>query len=255
MKQDHARLRRLVLGYEDLGGSLRDEALAHLAECSDCRRLRDRVLAVEAVIRSVKPLPATEPAPDPAAEASLEELLGAAPRSRYSPSRNVPLALAAMLALIVLVPLLRPSDPVRDLRVGSPLVLRGESDAAADLRRGVSFRMERAGYPVLVHVDGAGDARLVYPRPGEAPTLYPEGESVFLPPPDTASDWRKDLAPGCETYILAVGDATAPVQAATLVSFHFVESSDPRGNAVRDVRRRLQAVFGNAAVRDDPDCR
>ncbi len=255
MKSDHGRLRRLVLGCEDLDGPLRDEALAHLEGCPECRRLRDQVLAAEAVIRSVGRLPEAEPAGDPAAEASLEALLGKASKSRFSPSRVVPLALAAVLALVALAPLLGPSSPVRDLQAGSPLVLRGDPSGAAALRHGVSFRLESPGHPVLVHVDGAGDARLVYPRQGEVPALFPEGELVFLPPPGTAADWRGNLAPGCETYVLAVTAADAPPAAGSLASFLFSASSGPRRDAVDAARRRLEAAFGNAAVCDDPDCR
>jgi len=255
MNSDHGRLRRLVLGCEDLDGPLRDEALAHLEECPDCRRLREQVLAAEAVIRSVDRLPEAEPAPDPAAKASLEALLGTVPRSRFTPARVVPLALAAVLALVALAPLLGPSSPVRDLQVGSPLVLRGDSGAAADLRHGVSFRLEKAGYPVLIHVDGAGDARLIHPRQGEEPALYPAGEPVFLPPPGVAADWRENLAPGCETYVLAVSAADEPPEAQSLESFIFKASPGPRRDAVGDLRRRLKDAFGNAAVCEDPDCR
>ncbi|MGD9546440.1 MAG: hypothetical protein AB7V45_02725 [Candidatus Krumholzibacteriia bacterium] len=254
MNSDHGRLRRLVLGCEDLEGSQREEALAHLAECPDCRRLREQVLAAEAVIRSVERLPEAEPAPDPAAKASLEALLGAVSGSRFTATRVVPLALAAALALVALAPLLGPSSPVRDLQVGSPLVLRGDSGAAADLRHGVSFRLNEAGYPVLIHVDGAGDARLLHPRQGEAPALYPEGELVFLPRPGAAGDWRENLAPGCETYVLAVIAADEPPEAQSLESFILKASPGPRRDAVGDLRRRLKDVFGNAAVRDDPDC-
>lgn len=256
MESEHGRLRRLVLGIEDLDGASREEALAHLEQCPECRRLRDQVLAAEAVIRSVGLLPEAPSVADPAADASLEALLGTVPRSRFTPFRMVPLALAAVLALalVALGPLVRSSGPVRELRIGSPLVLRGNPADATDLQQGVSFRMARTGYPVLVHVDGAGNARLLYPAPGEVPALYREGELVLLPPPESARDWRAGLAPGCETYLLSVTEAAAPPGSGSLELLRFGASAGPRPAAVEATRRRLDDAFGNVAVRNHPDC-
>lgn len=256
MNDRHRRLRRLVLECDDLDGMLRDQALAHLQECHECRDLRDRILAVEEAVRSVAPLPEIGPAPDAAAEASLERLLETVRTGRFPRARAVvPLALVAGLAAVVLLPLLGPSGPVRDLQVGAPLVLRGDPAVGEELLRGVSFRLERPGYPVLVHIDGAGDARLVFPRPPAAPAPCSADELVFLPPPGSPGAWRDDLAPGCETYVLAVADLDSPPTAGSLTAFLFDASSGSRRDAVGDVRRRLKAAFGNAAACDGPDCR
>lgn len=256
MNDRHRRLRRLVLGCDDLDGALRDSALAHLEECRACRDLRERVLALEESVRSVAPLPEVEPAPDAGAAASLDLLMESVRPNRFrGAGAMVCLSLAAGLALIVLWPLIGPSGPVRDLQVAAPLVLRGSPATSVDPSQGVSFRLEEPGYPVLVHIDGAGDARLVFPRPADAPARYPDGERVFLPPPGSSGAWRADLAPGCETYILAVADLDSPPTTGSLAPFVFTAASGARRDAVGNMRRRLSATFGNAVLCDGAGCR
>jgi hypothetical protein len=256
MNDQHRRLRRLVLGCDDLDGALREQALAHLEECRECRELRARVLAAEEAFRSVEPLPEIGPPADAEAAASLDRLLKTGRTSRLPRVGTlVPLALAAGLALVLLGPLLGPSGPVRDLQMGAPLVLRGHPAAGDALLQGVSFRLEKPGYPVLVHIDGAGDARLVHPRSPEEPAPCPAGERVFLPPPGPPGTWRTEPAPGCETYVLAVADLGSPPSAGSLAALLLDASSGSRRDAVAEVRRRLNAAFGNAAVCNGPDCR
>jgi hypothetical protein len=122
---------------------------------------------------------------------------------------------------------------VRDLRIGSPLVLRGEASAPAAEAHGVSFRLTKSGYPVLIHVDGAGAVRLLHPASGAPPTRLGKDRLALLPP-GGADAWRADLAPGTETYLLAVATREPP---------------DPRS---------LQSLLGGLdplAGADDPRCR
>ncbi len=257
MTSECTRLRRLILVEEDLEAQELSEVRRHLQSCSACRSLRDRVLTVEDAVRAVAALPET---PDPLAasseverdqaRASLSALL-AAPATRPSPRwwRPLPLALAAVVALAVFWPALQSGAPVRDLRVGSPLVLRGGTPAPAGETHGVSLRLKKPGYPVLVHIDGGGAARLLHPTAGAPPALMAEGRLVLLPTGD-APAWRADLAPGPETYLLAVAtrEPPDPAQLRALLAI----AAGTRQEAIRTVAERLSATVGKVSRCDDP---
>ena len=262
MSTEHERLRKLVLVWEDLEGDELAETTAHLLDCESCGRLRERVLAAEAVPRSIAALPA---APEPLAafhsaeraqaKASLKALLGESRGgSQGRPRWLLPLALAAVIVFAAVLPAQRPRTPVRDLQVGSPLVLRGDQETPAATEHGVSFRLARPGYAVLIHVDGAGAARLVYPAPGEDPVRIGTDQRVLLPPARTGEAWRAGLAPGCETYLLAIAADDAPPDGATLGSLAFSPPRSTRDDAIGAVRRQLADLFGPVVVRSAPDC-
>lgn len=262
MAPDHAHQRRLILGHEDLEGDERAEADAHLAQCATCRRLLDRVLAAEAAVRSVASLPATG---DPLAglsdveraqaRISRDSLRKDGPERslfRFRPRRLLQFAIAAVMVFAVLLPVLHHGTPVRDLQIGSPLVLRGGDDEPAATEHGVSFRLARAGYPVLIHVDGAGVARLVFPAPGTPPSRFAKGQQALLPPPQAGLRWRDALAAGCETYLLAIATGPTPPDLSTLTHLPTAASRD---DALRAASKRLVRLAGPVARRDASNCR
>lgn len=257
MNSDCSKLRRLILVEEDLEPQERDGVREHLQRCAACRALRDRLLAAESVARSVESLPETD-APLASlseveraqARASLAALLaaqGRRPLPRWR--RPLPLALAAVVALAIVLPVLQRGAPVRDLRIGSPLVLRGEAAAPAAEAHGVSFRLTKSGYPVLIHIDGAGAVRLLHPAFGVPPARLAKDRLALLPPGGTDA-WRADLAPGTETYLLAVATREPPeprrLQALLAVS------TRSREQTIRDVAERLCAYVGEVSRLDGP---
>ncbi|NTV03496.1 hypothetical protein HGA89_01085 [bacterium] len=257
MTSECTRLRQLILVEEDLDAVESSEVRRHLRACPACRTLRERVLAVEDAVRSVAALPE---APDPLAalsqierrqaRSSLAVLLftqGGRPLPRWW--RPLPLALAAVVAFAIVLPVLQRGAPVRDLRIGSPLVLRGEASAPAAEAHGVSFRLTKSGYPVLIHVDGAGAVRLLYPAFGAPPTRLGKDRLALLPP-GGADAWRADLAPGTETYLLAVATREPP-NPRSLQSLLGV-STRSREQTIRDVAERLCAYVGEVSRLDDP---
>lgn len=262
MNKEHGRLRRLVLGWEDLSDSERAQADNHLLSCADCRSLRERILAVEAIVRdvsilpdAVQPLAGAEPDLLTEARASRDALLGPGPAgSRFGLRTMLPLALAAVIAAAFIIPRLNDRSPIRDLQVGSPLVLRGDLEAPAAMPHGVSFRLTQAGYPVVVHVDGAGTPRLIHPAPGAAADLVATDRLLLLPPPSAGSAWRNGLAEGCESYLLAVVPAASPPPLAELADLDDVSVLASREETIGRLRERL-ARWPGAVVRiDGPGC-
>ena len=257
MTSECTRLRRLILVEEELGEQELAEARRHLQACPACRALRARVLAVEDAVRSVAALPET---PDPLASSSevervqardsLAALLAAQetrPPRRWR--RAPPLALAAVVALAVILPVLQLGSPVRDLRVGSPLVLRGDAETPAGGTHGVSFRLKKSGYPVLVHIDGDGAARLIHPAAGAPPALLAKDRLVLLPPGEEAV-WRADLAAGPETYLLAVATKGPPDREHLQALLPVAAGS--RQDAIRAVTAQLSDAVGKVSRCDDP---
>jgi hypothetical protein len=261
MISDHARLRSLVLMFEELEAGERQETDAHLHTCADCRRLRERLLAAESTLRAVPGLSADEdslasasPLERAQASASLASLLaGQRTRFRLRLRRIMPLAIAATIVFVAMLPTIGRRSPVRDLAVGSPLVIRGDEDSPAATEFGVSFRLTHAGYPVLIHVDGAGVARLIHPVPGEAPASVPADQLVLLPPPRSSAVWRADLAPGCETYLLAVATEAVP-DAGTLAALPAELAGSSRDDAVRGAAKRLGKLVGAVVRLDGTGC-
>jgi hypothetical protein len=257
VNSDCSKLRRLILVEEDLEPQERDGVREHLQRCAACRALRDRLLAAESVARSVESLPETD-APLASlseveraqARASLAALL-AAQGARPLPfwRRPLPLALAAVAALAIVWPVLREDSPVRDLRVGSPLVLRGDDPAAAAAPHGVSFRLAEPGYPVLIHIDGAGEVRVIHPAGGDPAVRLPEGRLVLLPPVASTA-WREGLAPGPETYLLAVAAESPPP--ATLLQPLSAPAAGSRRDAIRAAAARLERAVGPVSRCDGP---
>lgn len=258
MTHEHERLRQLVLCLEDLDGDERQQAEAHLAGCVDCARLRARVLAVEARVRMVPALP---DASDPLvgfgdderaqARASRERLLaGQRNDFRRKLRRIMPLALAAVAATAVLAPLAARRPILRDVQIGSPLVLRGGTPPAADF--GLGFRMARAGYPVLLHVDAAGRVRLLYPALNDPAARFVRDQLVLLPPPDDGDAWRANVPTGCETYLLAA--ALVPPGPQALFDLASLPPAPTRAEAVRAASRRLADLVGKVVRRDAEGC-
>ncbi len=261
MNADHLRLRGLVLVLEDLEADEHRDAAAHLQACAECRHLRERLLAAEDTLRDVSGLAADD---DPLAEATTLEraqaaaslaalLAGQRKRFRLRLRRIMPLAIAATIVFAAVLPTLGRRSPVRDLAVGSPLVLRGDESAPAATPHGVSFRLARDGYPVLIHVDGAGVARVVHPAAGEAPALVPAGQLVLLPPPRSSPGWRADLAPGCETYLLAIATDAAP-DTRLLAALAAAPPEESHATAVRLATKRLGKLVGTVVRRDADGC-
>lgn len=260
MTTDHDRLRRLALVLEDLEGDDLARASAHVEQCAECAGLRARLTAAEARMRAVPGLPA---APDPlatlsaddraAARASRAALVAGAGGGSRAPRwpRLLPMALAAAAAFALLVPALAPRGTIRDLRLGSPLVLRGED--AASPSRGVSFRLSRAGYPVLVHVDAGGSVRLLHPAGGEAARPIAAGVAVLLPRPELGDAWRSGLTPGCGTYLLAVATERPPATA-QLAALAAITTTGGPALAVREAARRLRDLAGEVERLDDEGC-
>ncbi len=257
MTSECTRLRELILVEEDLDEVESSEVRRHLQGCSACRALRERVLAVEDAVRSVAALPE---APDPLAALSRIERRQARSSlavllfthgGRQFPWwwRSMPLALAAVVAFAIVLPALQRGAPVRDLRIGSPLVLRGEASAPAAEAHGVSFRLTESGYPVLIHVDGAGAVRLLHPASG-TPSARLAKDRLVLLPPGGADAWRSGLAPGTETYLLAVATREPP-NPMSLQSLLGV-STRSREQTIRDVAERLCAYVGEVSRCDDP---
>ncbi|MEZ4386075.1 MAG: hypothetical protein R3D98_00575 [Candidatus Krumholzibacteriia bacterium] len=264
MKTDHAELRRMVLMLEDLDDAERRVAADHLAGCDACARLREGVLRAEGVARAVAGLPAADDDPlaglseaeRAQARASLGTLLaggGAAGARRRLLHRVIPLALAAAAALLILLPGVGERTPVQDLQIGSPLVLRGAPGSPATIEHGLSFRLRHDGFPVVLHVDGAGTVRLIHPSPGSPPRKWSQGERVLLPSPDRQAVWRSALTPGCETYLLAIATKHAPT-AADLAALAALPPAAGRDEAVRAASRRLGELVGTVARRDAAGC-
>jgi len=260
MSQEHERQRRQVLELEDLDGEERAQAVQHLESCASCRRLHERVLEAEAVVREFARPPSGE---DPLgslsrleraqAQASLATLKRSERRSRaVNLKRLAPLALAAVLLAALLIPWQQEQSPVSELQVGSPLILRGEGQPAATLEHGVSFRMQQAGYPVLLHVDALGTVRLLHPAPGAEPAFYAADQLLLLPPPSRSADWRADLPPGRETYLLAVATGEAPPPTADLEGLAGREPGADREQVAVEILRQLQAICGHAVRLEAP---
>jgi len=254
---DCTRWRQPILLVEDLEAPESSEAREHLRTCAACRALRERVLAVEDAVRSVEALPeTTEPLAASSeveraqARASLAALLAAQDARRFPLWRRpLPLALAAVVALAVVLPSLQRGAPVSDLRIGSPLALRGDASAPAGEAHGVSFRLKEAGYPVLVHIDGAGVARLLHPPAGAPPPLLAKDRLALLPP-GRSDAWRAELAAGPETYLLAVAtrEPPEPAQLQALLAV----AAGTRQETIRAVRARLAAAVGEVSRCDGP---
>ncbi len=258
MSREHDRLKQMILVLEDLDGAERKSEEEHLDACVSCRRLRERLLEAEATGRDTDPLP-LEDAPlnrlteieRAQARSSLSAILNPGTRRRARSIRWIaPLAVAAALVLVALAPHLRRDSAIYDLRVGSPLVLRDAADEPAASRHGVSFRLRSAGHPVLVHVDGEGVGRVVYPSPDELPRLRAAGKLILLPPPAGEDMWRSSLAPGRETYILAVFDPDSPPGREGLEALSNLEPGADRGETIRRFYRMLEYA-GSAVVRLD----
>lgn len=260
MTTDHDRLRRLVLVLEDLEGGELAMASAHVAQCPACAGLRASVIAAETRMRTV---PGLSTAPDPlaalgaeeqaAAAASRAALLAGSDGGARAPRwpRLLPMALAAAAALALLFPALAARGPIRELQLGSPLVLRGGDAATAG--RGVSFRPSRAGYPVLVHVDAGGTVRLLYPTGGDAGRPVAAGVAVLLPRPEHGDAWRSGLTPGCGTYLLALATERPPTTAQLAALAALTTAGEP-GPAVREAARRLRELAGAVERLDDEGC-
>ena len=200
------------------------------------------------------PLTTASPLERAQAAASLAALLaGQRAGFRLRLRRIMPLAIAATIVFAALLPTFGRRSPVRDLVIGSPLVLRGGANAPAAAEHGVSFRLARAGYPVLVHIDGAGVVRVIHPAPGETPARVPADQLVLLPAPQSSNDWRADLAPGCETYLLAVATDDAP-EAAALAALAATTPAESHGAAVRRASKQLGKLVGTVLRRDGPGC-
>lgn len=249
MSMEHDRLRQMILVLEDLDGADREAADEHLGACDSCRRLRERLLEVEAAGRDVDPLPLDDDHLDGLtaterlqARSSLSALVNRRTRRMTQNLKwIVPMAMAAALVMIALAPHLRRDGVVYDLRVGSPLVLRDATDAPAASRHGVSFRLRRPGHPVLVHVDGAGAGRLVHPLPGDPPGPLVADRLVLLPPPARGDSWRDGLAPGQETYLLAVSDPGSPPDQDALADLSTPEQVTDREETIRRLHKMLES--------------
>lgn len=263
MTTDHDRLRGLALVLEDLEGDELALARDHLAGCAECAGLRERVTAAEARMRAVpglsaarEPLASLSPAERAAADVSRRALVAGAVTDgrgrRKTWPRLLPMALAAGAALIVLGPSLTGRGPVRDLRLGSPLVLRGEASTTPP--RGVSFRLARSGYPVLLHVDAGGAVRLLHPAPASPSPPLAAGTLVLLPPPESGDAWRSGLTPGCGTYLLAVATGRPPTPA-QLAALATLTTGGDRRAAARGAERLLRETIGAVERLDDEDCR
>ncbi len=260
MSREHDQLKEMILVLEDLDGGERKSAEEHLGACASCRRLRERLLEAEAAGRDTNPLPLEDTPLTSLTEieraqagSSLSALLNPASRRRARRTRWIaPLALAAALVLVALAPHLRRDSMVHDLRIGSPLVLRDAAHDPAASKHGVSFRLRLAGYPVLVHVDGDGIGRLVYPSPGELPGLRPAGKLILLPPPAMLHTWRSGIAPGRETYILAVFDPDSPPGREELAALSNLEPGADRGETIRRFHRMLKTAGATVVRLDAP---
>lgn len=262
MTTEHERLRGQVLVLEDLEGDELAQATAHLESCRDCADVRARLTAAEARMRAVPglsaardPLASLPPAERAAAAASREAILAGAGaggngRARSWP-RLLPMALAAGAALVFLVPTLADRSPVRDLQLGSPLVLRG--DEAVAPARGVSFRLSRPGYPVLLHIDAGGKVRLLHPATAEPTRPVAAGAAVMLPTPEQGDAWRSGLTSGCGTYLLAVATERPPVPERLAAFAALSTDGDPRA-AVRGAASLLRDTVGAVERLDDEGC-
>jgi hypothetical protein len=262
MTTEHERLRGLVLVLEDIEGDELARATAHLASCPSCAELRTRLSSAEARMRGVPglsaapdPLATLPPADRAAAAASHRALLAGADSGGHGRGRSwprlLPMALAAGAALVFLVPALVDRGPVRDLQLGSPLVLRG--DHAAAPAHGVSFRLSRPGYPVLLHVDAGGEVRLLYPVPAEPMRQVSAGAALMLPTPEQGDAWRSGLTPGCGTYLLAVATERPPAPE-RLASFAALSTDGDRRAAVRGAASLLRDTVGAVERLDDEGC-
>lgn len=262
MTTEHERQRGLALVLEDLEGDELAQATAHLASCRTCAELRARLSSAEARMRAVPglsaardPLASLPPADRAAAAASLQAMLagaGAGGHGRARPwPRLLPMALAAGAALIFLVPALVDRGPVRDLQLGSPLVLRGD-DAAAPAP-GVSFRLSRPGYPVLLHIDAGGEVRLLHPVPTGPMRQVAAGAAVMLPTPEQGDAWRSALTPGCGTYLLAVATEQPPAPE-RLAAFAALSTDGDQRAAVRGAANLLRDTVGAVERLADEGC-
>lgn len=261
MNRDHERIRRQVLGLEDLEGDQRQQALQHLETCAACRHLRERLLQAEASIRDFARVPANDDDPlrgltslgRAQARASLAALTATRRRRGAVNLKGLAtFAAATVLLAAILVPLQRQRSPLEELRVGSPLVLRGQAVLDAATEHGVSFRLRKASYPVLLHIDAAGAVRVLYPPAGAEPVLHEAGRLLLLPPPGSVPDWRASLPAGRETYLLGLAPAGGPPAIDHILGLAGGASGVGREEVATRVRQRLQVVCSHVERLDAP---
>ncbi|MCP4290973.1 MAG: hypothetical protein GY780_03950 [bacterium] len=267
----HEEFKKLILGYEDLVDNDRLLADKHLLNCVSCREMLTNLQKVEREsfqsegLSLEKPLHGLPEEDHRQAQKSLNELKKK--NSQSKPGKNprrlipwVPLALAASLLLVFFVSPLSNDNNIQNFQMGSPLVLRGESGSGT-LQYGVSFQLKRAGYPVLFHLDGAGEIRIISPDPGRNILIAEPGKWHYLPFVELDSngssknEWRKDLASGPETYLLSVSELSPPnKQQLEKILTEISENSQivDRNERVRQLQDRLPDYMGPLKRIDSP---
>jgi hypothetical protein len=234
---EHARLRQLILGIEELEGPDRAEAEAHLAACEVCAALLASLRRIEQGAATHGALPALEipqafeSNEERAAATSLaalrDEIEGVRTRRRALPVPRASRALAlrdflfgsrgrrvatALLsaAAVILVLIVRPHAPPTD---GVPLAavevvrlstFRGPVDPGfhAGDAFGLEIELGEPAYPLVVHVDPEGGVGLLIPPEGGAWELAPRGQSR-LPSEAGGIEWRLEGRTGSESFLVA----------------------------------------------------
>jgi len=245
-RREHPSL-STILAYEELDADERRNLEQHLAACEACRDLLTRVQDTESRAASVGGLPPLEDDPFadlsptvPAAAAHSKQALlrrVQAASSQNNPRKIAPalggfFALAAVLALVLLGPWrggeMDAAHMFADLRLGPAVVVRGEGNSAGsggvgslapDAPAALRFTPARAGWPVVVRLDGKG-ARLLCPT-AEAPGWHLDANlPAVLPPPGSGLTWPAG-EPGTATrWLVALTDdpVADPAQLAEMIA-------------------------------------
>lgn len=172
-----------------------------------------------AALREQLGVPALAPPAPPTAEVLAPRRSG---WRRWMTWTLVPAAAAAVVAVLLLV--LGPGEvgmcpgdlqlvAVSGLRAGETLAGRATVPVDGVMlpvwHTGEAFRLRFAlaapGYPVIVHVDPAGRAALLYPvEASEPPARFPAGASIEVPTRPSEGEWMFEGQTGPETFLVAV---------------------------------------------------
>ena len=123
-----------------------------------------------------------------------------------------PMGIAAALVLVVAP--WRTGPTIRDVTLQPAEHLRGATTPAptAEPERPwhtgeaffLQFHLERAGAPVVFHLDPEGSLNLLYPDPRAQPQRFAAGSVVQLPAREEDSEWVFEGPPGAETFLISL---------------------------------------------------
>lgn len=177
-----------------------------------------------------------------------------APRPSSAPHRPAPrvprvlvLGLLTALTLLVFLTVTWSSLRTRPTGIASLDLVVFADDDGPGVGYVVDFESERAGYPVVLHVDADGFPSLLFPAGGLA--RVEAGRRFRLPDPEGHAIWWS--APGASATVLTVLAENPPADVDRLVELveRAAARADDPGRALRNVESVLRDRLGEPVVR------